>query len=428
MRSDAAVPVAVVGGGFSGVMTAVQLARHGVPVRLFDGGERPGRGVAYGTRDEHHLLNVPAAKMSAFPHDPDHFRAWGELDAGEFARRCDYGRYLDDIRAEHPGVTLEPMSVAAIERAGDGYLMHLADGGSVEAAGVVLALGNEAPAIPRGWEGIDLLANPWSPDAAARLREAAAGNGDILLIGTGLTMVDLVLSLTGLGFEGRMIAVSRRGLLPRAHGPAEPAPVLLEDVPQRDLMALWRWLRRRSAEVDYRAAVDSLRPHTGTLWQSLSLEQRRRFLCHARPWWDVHRHRIAPQVSAQLRDLIAAGRLEIIAGRLARADGGELLVSKRGGGERRIAPMLAVNCTGPLGDVRASANPLLRQLLADGLAGPDPLNLGLQADEQDRVGEHMWAVGPLTKGMYWEMVAVPDIRHQAERVALAISKELAAHG
>lgn len=420
--------MAVVGGGFSGVMTAVQLARRGVPVRLFDGGERPGRGVAYGTRDEHHLLNVPAGKMSAFPHDPDHFRSWSGLDAASFARRCDYGRYLDRIRADHPEVQLEARRVTALERAGEGYRLSFADGDSLEASAVVLALGNEAPAIPRGWEGIELLANPWSPDSAERLRRAAGSQGDILLIGTGLTMVDLVLSLSGMGFEGRMIAVSRRGLMPRAHGPAEPAPVAPEEVPTGDLLGLWRWLRRRSAEVGYRAAVDSLRPHTGALWQSLSPEQRRRFLRHARPWWDVHRHRIAPEVALQLRELIAAGRLEILAGRLGRAAGGELVVARRGGGERRIAPVLAVNCTGPLGDVRASTNPLLRLLLADGIVRPDPLFLGLASDADDRAAPNLYAVGPLTKGMYWEMIAVPDIRHQAERVASAISKEHASHG
>lgn len=428
MRSDAAIPVAVVGGGFSGVMTAVQLARRGVLATIFDGGAIPGRGVAYSTRDPNHLLNVPAAKMSAFPADPDDFQRWSGETPNTFVPRMHFGRYLDEIRAAHGDVTLEPVAVTRIDRDGDAWRLALGDGREVTASAVVLALGNEAPALPRGWEGVPILANPWSAEAPDLLARVVEENGELLLIGTGLTMVDLILTMDGLGYEGRITAVSRRGLMPRAHAPHDPAPVTLEEVPQGNLGALSSWLRRRSGEVGFRAAVDSLRPHTGALWQALPLEQRRRFLRHARPWWDVHRHRIAPQVAERLRELIGEGRLEIVAGRLAERKDGVVTIATRGGGTRTVRPSLVVNCTGPLGDVRGSRNPLLRQLLEDGLVRPDPLYLGLEGDAQDRVAPGMWAAGPLTKGMYWEMIAVPDIRHQAERVASAITEELATHG
>jgi uncharacterized NAD(P)/FAD-binding protein YdhS len=427
MRSDAARTVAVIGGGFSGTMTAVQLARRGVAVQLFERSPEVGRGVAYGTRDAGHLLNVPAAKMSAFADQPDHFRSALALDAGAFAPRHAYGAYLQAILDAHPSVRVEQRDVRRIERANGKWRLEFGDGGTCAAAAVVLALGNEPPALPPGWEALPIIANPWSEEARAAIARLADEEGNVLLIGTGLTMIDVALSLDDAGFRGRSLAVSRRGLLPRSHEAHEAAPVTQAELPQGKVLALWRWLRRRSAEVGFRAAVDSLRPHSAAIWQGWPLEERRRFLRHARPWWDVHRHRIAPQIGRRLHELVAAGRLEVAAARLARKDRQGLILAGRNG-ERRVSPRLLVNCTGPLGDVRRSANSLLRSLLEDGLVTADPLGLGLTVDARDRAGVDLWAIGPLTKGMYWEMTAVPDIRTQAERIAVDILKELTPHG
>jgi uncharacterized NAD(P)/FAD-binding protein YdhS len=427
MRSDAVAPVAVVGGGFSGVMTAVHLARRGVPVRLFEARKRAGPGLAYGTLDPVHVLNVPAARMSAFADEPDHFRYWADVDPGLFAERRLFGRYLEAILAGQEGVELVPQQVTALRPSSGGFTLALADGHSSQARAVVLALGNEPPAPPPGWEELPLLADPWSGEGQQALAGAAASGRPVLLVGTGLTMVDVALTLERLGHRGEMLAVSRRGLLPRAHGPFEPAPVAAEEVPHGHLLSLWRWLRKRSANVGFGAAVDSLRPHTAGLWRFLDEAERRRFLRHARPWWDVHRHRIAPSVADRLRALIAEGRLTVMAGRPEKVSEGTVTIARRGGGRRTLAPAPAVNCTGPLARLSNSANPLLRDLLGQGLVQTDPLDLGLLADAEDRVAEGLWAVGPLTKGMYWEMVAVPDIRGQAERVAERIAKEQLIH-
>jgi uncharacterized NAD(P)/FAD-binding protein YdhS len=408
-------------------MTAVHLAGRGLAVRLFEPGAEPGRGLAYGTSDPVHLLNVPAAKMSAFPDQPDHFRAALALDAGAFASRQDYGAYVRSILDDHAGIEVQRTAVHRLEREGAGWRLHLADGRAMVASAVVLALGNEPPSVPNGWSGVPLIANPWSGEAREAIANLAGEEGEVLLIGTGLTMIDVVLSLEAAGFRGRSLAFSRRGLLPRAHAPSEPAPVAWGDLPHGNVLALWRWLRSRSEEVGFRAAVDSLRPHSAALWEGWPIEERRRFLRHARPWWDVHRHRIAPKVAARIAQLSEGGRLEVAAGRLARHDGDTAVLATRTG-ERRITPRLVVNCTGPLGDIRRTSNPLLRSLLEHKMVCPDPLDLGLAADTEDRVGERLWALGPLTKGMYWEMTAVPDIRTQAERIAVHISKELTPHG
>jgi uncharacterized NAD(P)/FAD-binding protein YdhS len=221
------------------------------------------------------------------------------------------------------------------------------------------------------------------------------------------------------------------------------APVSDSEVPAGDLMALLRWRRRRSGEVGWRAGVDSLRPHSQALWRALGAERQRRFLRHARPWWDVHRHRIAPQVARQIAELIAAGRLEIVAGRIGRmraVEGGiEVAIRRRG---QALTPLssaespspdmgegqkfaFALNCTGPLGAIARTSDPLLRGLLERGLARADSHGIGIAVDVRSRCAgaERLWALGPLTKGFYWEIVAVPDIRVQAAAVAQDIAGE-----
>jgi uncharacterized NAD(P)/FAD-binding protein YdhS len=438
MKSDR-VAVAIVGGGFSGTILAAQLARRGITAVLIDGSGRMGRGVAYSTTEPAHLLNVRAEGMSAWAGEPDHFARRFEAEGGEprgFAQRRLFARYVSEILGDAvaSGCT-EPVEVTAISgnRQNGGWQIVFDDGSSVEAEALVLAVGNQEPESLQAFSGAGsrYIANPWGRDAGGAVRELAASGGDALLVGTGLTMIDLVLSLDAAGHQGRITALSRRGLIPRAHADIEPAPVAEDEVPKGSVRALWRWLRRRSAEVGWRAAVDSLRPHSHPLWQSLDSEQQRRFLRHVRPWWDVHRHRIAPEVAATVARLVAAGRLEVVAGRVVAArdsNGGlEVDIRRRRSGKlqsQRVA--YAFNCTGPLHSIARSKDPLLRSLLDAGQVRPDALGIGLEVDETCRAGAHLWALGPLTKGRYWEIIAVPDIREQAAAVADDIERELKA--
>jgi uncharacterized NAD(P)/FAD-binding protein YdhS len=254
----------------------------------------------------------------------------------------------------------------------------------------------------------------------------------VLLIGTGLTMVDLALSLDSAGHRGRVVALSRRGQVPRSHADFDPTAVDLADLPSGDLVGLWRWLRRRSAEVGWRAAVDSLRPHSHVLWQGLDLDRQRRFLRHARPWWDVHRHRIAPDVAATVARMVAEGRLEIVAGRVTAAraaqDSVEVEIRRRGAATPHAERFAyVINCTGPLHSIARTRDPLLRSLLDAGEVSPDHLGIGIAVDEQSCAmgADRLWALGPLTKGRYWEIIAVPDIREQAAAVAQDVARELA---
>lgn len=430
----------IVGGGFSGTMLAAELARRGIPSTLVEGSGRAGLGTAYSTGEAAHLLNVPAGRMGAWADQPGHFAseiASDGYEAHEFVPRRRFGEYLRKILQEATAsglVRVVQQDAVAAERGADGWSVRLADGSHITGQALALAQGNQAPQAPpfaRGIEQKFFVNDPWSDDGRAAIVRAAATGGDVLLIGTGLTMVDMVLTLDEVRLRGRMVAVSRRGQVPRSHADHGVAPVTLEEVPQGSLKRLWRWLLNRGAAVGWRAAVDSLRPHSHALWQSLSNSDQRRFLRHARPWWDVHRHRIAPEVFGRIKRLVQIGRLEIVAGRVTdmwvKDNKLDVAIKRRG---KRDADdhkfVLAINCTGPLGSISASTDPLIKGLLEAGLAKSDPLDLGLDVDEQSRVqgGERIWALGPLTKGKWWEITAVPDIRGQVAAVAEDIVEEL----
>lgn len=426
--------VAIVGAGFSGTLLAINLMRHDGPrATLIE--RRPAqmaRGVAYSAAHEEHLLNVRAGNMSALPDDPGHFVRWLEAkalgDARTFVSRRIYGAYLremlDAAIAAHPGrLTLIEAQATALDRRDDGVTIAT-DAGPILADVAVLAIGNLPPHTPPGLDPVALpegcyRADPWAGDIGAGLTDADT----VMLVGSGLTAIDAALMLEASGFGGRILAVSRRGLVPRAHAdtPAQPG---LREKPADRLAALVRSVRDRTAAIGWRAAVDELRPMTQMMWSSADASTRARFLRHLRPYWDVHRHRLAPAVAARIEALCATGRLRFAAGKLVSAEpsGSGALLRWRPRGEAPIVttPVARiVNCTGPQGDLLRSDEPLLRHLLAAGMIRPDRMRIGLEVDAQSnvidaagRTDERVYCIGPMTRGGLWEVVAVPDIRQQ----------------
>jgi uncharacterized NAD(P)/FAD-binding protein YdhS len=430
--------VAIIGGGFSGTMVAAQLARRGIASILIEGNGRMGRGIAYSTREPAHVLNVRAEVMSAWPEDLEDFARVAESEGGssqDYSERLRFGRYLRGILEQAVGEGLvEPVEAKAVSamRDGGGWSIELDDGSKVAARALVLAIGNQEPAPMAVGQGISperFISNPWGAEAKAAVERLAETDGNVLLLGTGLTAVDLILSLHANVHRGTITALSRRGQLPRGHAPFEPAAVERDDVPLGNVLQLWRWLRRRAGQGSWRAAVDSLRPHSSAIWQGFGEAEQRRFMRHARPWWDVHRHRIAPEVAERLKYLIGLGQLEVVAGRIQSmreaGDGVNVEFLRRGRQETETRRFDTIfNCTGPLGAMARTVNPVVRQMLDDKLIAVDPLGIALDVDDRDRAGEGVWALGPMTKGKYWEIIAVPDIRGQAERVAADIATEL----
>jgi uncharacterized NAD(P)/FAD-binding protein YdhS len=288
---------------------------------------------------------------------------------------------------------------------------------------VVLAGGNYPSHLPAMLRGPTAVEDPWGPGGAQSIAALAAQIGDILLLGTGLTMVDVALSLAEAGYAGRMVATSRRGLVPRAH--EEPASAPLPAPEPAPLAQLVRQVRTQSRGGNWRAAIDSLRPVSQDIWRVLGEADKGRFLRHLRPWWDVHRHRIAPQVAARVEALRASGQLDIVPGRIVSVENGNVAIVPRGGGtDIKVEAAGVVNCTGPEGRIAKVEDALIRSLLVSGAARPDRFGMGLDVDAEARVigadgraSEGLYALGPLTRGTFWEIVAVPDIRGQARRVA-----------
>ncbi|WP_176593648.1 FAD/NAD(P)-binding protein [Sphingobium sp. EM0848] len=433
---------AIIGGGFSGTLLAINLLRHGaLKVTMVERhADRLGRGLAYGAAQAGHILNVRAANMSALPDQPGHFAdwlAWAQLgQEGSFATRRDYGAYLcamlDEVRAlAKSRLTALADEAVDLHLLDHGVRIELRSGASLTSDAVALAPGNLPPHDLPAFTDLGRPAyvnDPWAADIAQDLQ----ADDQILLLGTGLTAVDCALSLDGAGFRGRIIALSRRGLAPHSHGPAT-ASAPGGDRPQGPLSALVRAVRARGAAIGWRNAVDELRPFTQDMWRAASAEERSRFLRHLRPYWDVHRHRIAPRVATRLTAMQAEGRLEIGAAKVAGADTHDkgLIVHLRRRGESRteqLSVARVINCTGPLGDLRRAHDPLLRALAARGDIRSDPLAIGIDVDRQchaiardDSAQQRLFVVGPMTRGAHWEIVAVPDIRRQVWALAREIT-------
>ncbi len=450
------VTIAVVGGGASGVLTAVQLMRRSAPglrVVLIEKDERVGPGLAYRTEHDIHRLNVPAGQMIAMPDKPFDFLEWYRRDhpdtpPQEYLPRNAFGRYLVDLleRTEEESrgrVVLETRRAQAVgarvipaEDGTERVEVELGDGETVEADKLVLALGNARPSDipnldPEFVKSDRYVADPWTEGALDR----AANDESVLLIGTGLTMVDMALVLGGVGGP-TIYAVSRHGLMPRAHGDTMPTrgrPVAVPD----ERCSLTELTSRLLTEIaaaaargeDWRSAFDSLRPITNDLWRSLDRRDQKHFMTDLNRIWGVHRHRMAPRVALGLERLKTNRRLRVYAGAIRGVglDEGRVSVDLRLHGVDPGDPLVVdrvINCTGPTYDPRRLTQPLVKSLMDQGLLRPDSLGIGFDVDldgalvgNEAIVSDSIYAIGPLRNGVLLETTAVPEIGKQAELLA-----------
>jgi uncharacterized NAD(P)/FAD-binding protein YdhS len=432
--SSSPVDIAIVGGGASGVLLAAQLVRKSrLRVALIERGANPGLGIAYSTHCLGHLLNVRASDMTALTDEPDHFVQWLARDGSGFGRadfvpRAIYGRYLQDLLADavHRSdgrLQVVRGDVLAIRDEKDSVELDIEGHTSLRARKAVLATGHRPPSKESGaYRG-----NPWRDEAIAGL----APDASVLLIGTSLTMIDVLISLLEHGHKAPIVALSRRGLVPHGH---PPAPVASPKLDTSDLFAgglsqrLARFRGIVCAGVEWPGLMQLLRPHNNELWHGLDLDQRRRFLRHLRPWWDIHRHRVAPQIREQIDAARARGQLSIISGRIeigrTTDNKVDVTIIRRGSTEREQHSFdRVIDCRGPRNEVDMQV-PLHAQLVKDGKLQPDPLNQGLNvAADEALIGrdgtpsDRLFVLGPPTRGRYTEIVAIPDIRLQAADVA-----------
>jgi hydroxyacylglutathione hydrolase len=459
-RKTSRITVAIIGGGFTGATLAAQLLRKSggsVSVFLIERGARPGRGVAYSTECAGHLLNVRAKNMSAYADSPDHFLEWARLNhdsgvsADDYLPRLLYGKYVGSVLQQeidrYPGQVQHMQDEAvSIARVGEGAEIRLRSGRILFADKVVIAPGNFPPGDPhlpgRTPHSLRYVSNPWKASALGDV----SGDKSILLVGSGLTSVDLAITLRRCGFRGTIHILSRRGLLPQSHKAAAVWPPFWNEQSPRTVRGLLRLIRAQvevaeKAGNGWRAVIDSLRPFSQEIWRSLSLKERRRFLRHLRPHWDVHRHRVAPAIGVRLASQIQDGQIEVHAGRITTyaedIDGVDVAYRGRGSGQlERLRVDRVINCTGPESDCRKVDEPFLTNLMRQKLARPDSLFLGLDVspdgalmDGEGAASDLLYAIGPVRKGTLWETVAVPELRVQVSELSkLLVTLPKGEHG
>jgi len=460
--------IAIIGGGFSGTMAAVNIVRMAnEPLRVVIINHRHplGRGVAYGTRCGEHVLNVAARNMSAFPDHPDHFLSWlrTRVDYSDipeaqlremFVPRPVYGDYLRSLLFnymrpvdEHHPATIECLEDEVMDIAPDEAgraCVRLREGGSITADRILLATGNQLPLPLPGVEELTdhpgYFGNPWS-DWQERLPDAAR---DIVILGTGLSMVDVYLSLVERNWPGRVVCVSRNGKLPQSHFRGIDYPDFLPEKPEElGLDGMVELIETHCGQLRRLGAnpgivVDRLRPHTQRVWQNFSIEEKRRFVKEYAARWNVVRHRIAQPIHQRLTEAVTDGKVTVKRGSVTRLspgkDGRISIALDSESGEQTIAAAMVINCTGPRTSFADTEIPLYRNLMNQGLVRPDEMDMGIDVgpdfavvDAEGRSSKTLFAIGPLMRGTLWESLAVPELRGQAKRVAeILASDEIAA--
>ncbi len=444
--------IVIVGGGFSGTALAIHLARYGsagLDVTLIEPRPAPGRGVAYGSVDPSHRINVPATRMYLSAAEEGDFDRWfraspaftddpGALwhDGSVYPQRAQFGAWVGEqfrqaAEASPARVRFVQSKAVALQQ---GEIIT-ADGRHFPADDLVLAISHPPPALPSLLKPFRhspaVIADPWQAGALAGI----APDDRVAIIGSGLTMSDVVASLHRQGHRGNIVAFSRRGLLPRPNLSGS-YPLLTLDYDRPQPATARGWLRRIRQEVAAAAAqqlpwqliLDDIRRHGQQVWQQLPLKEQQRFLRYLRPWWDVHRYRIAPQINAVLEQWQASGQLQVRAARLIAVTGDDhsltLTLRSRRAAEQQLTVDKLIVTTGPAHGSLLSSDALLQQLTAAGLICADPLGLGILVNAQSQAlnarGEtssRLYVAGPAARARFGELMGLPQVADHAEALA-----------
>ena len=434
--------VVIVGGGATGIITALCILRNADAhdqVTLIDSTTNLGAGVAYSTTDEALLLNVRALQMSAHADQPNHFVEWltthkNQPDGEAFVPRAWYARYLQDSLAVAVGqskahYTCIATTVSDIDPTNRSVIC--ADSHQFNADHIILALGHAPIANPLArWASVPqrvVSGYDWHT-----ITTQISPTDDIIIIGSGLTMVDTIVALQHRGHQGTITAISRHGHVPQTHVPRQSYPSVITSAHYgwsvRDLLHLVRTevTKAQAAGIPWQAVIDSLRPHNQQIWMHWSLHEKRRFLRHVRAHWDIYRHRIAPEIAAVIA---ATPQLTITAGRIVDYHEHGATVSltiqpRHATSTSTLTTAAVINCTGPLSDYAVIKNPLVVTLRQRGILAADDIRLGIAVDAQGHLCDQnqqvipwLWTLGPPRKGYAWECIAIPDIRNQAVTLA-----------
>lgn len=446
--------ITIIGGGATGTLLAINLiknaGREPLEINLIEKRERFGRGIAYSATADFHLLNVPAAKMGAFPDDVEHFHRWLTAQnydhaPSDFVPRRLYGEYLRELfdktsanKSANVAVKVFDDEAVDIELKADKACVVLSSGEIIESDKVVLAFGNFLPPHPKAenqafTNAEKYFQNPWAADVFDKISKT----DDILIIGTGLTFADVVMSFHHNRHEGKIFGFSTRGLLPAVHQLGFVYDSFADELKgQTRITDLLKIVRRhiKKAEANgsnWRAVIDSLRQQTQEIWLNLPETEKRYFMQHLSRYWNIARHRLPPETAQVLDEMQAAGQLAIGKGRLQKietgADGKFAITFAADGAENTFSADAIINCIGSESNFRHIESKLVKNLLGRGLINTDILKMGLDAapdgrtiDKNGEISDAIYTIGTALKGILWESTAMPEIRSQANKLAFSL--------
>ncbi len=436
--------IAIIGGGMSGTLVVLNCLRQSqapVNINWFDKSNAFCKGFAYSTSQADHLLNVRAANMSLFPDETEHFVNWLAVfypayAANHFVPRKIFGEYAHHtyqaLKDTNPLVKITEYAeeVIAIEKNEQGFTVLAST--AHNCGQVVLAPGNFLPAHPRSQHPEFITAPHYFQNAfAANLTVAAASQKQVVIIGSGLTMIDTVISLDNSGYKGTITVMSPHAYLPQAHHESPLAPIdpFIKKDMAYTLSDLYAFVntglkKARRLNLNPHSVIDVMRPHLQELWHCLSLWDKQQFLRHLRHKWGVARHRAPAQSIAVIERLMHEQRLTVVKGRIfnikTEAGGFDLSYSDHKNAKKTLKTDILINCTGPESNLEKLDSPLIKQLLKDGLIAPDELKYGINAAIDGTIFKNIYTLGPPLKGILWESTAVPEIRVQAQKLAAKI--------
>lgn len=445
--------ITIIGGGASGTLLAVNLLKNAdvaeFELNLVERRSKIGRGVAFGTTRDSHLLNVPAGRMGAFPDDIEHFHKWlsengRSFDSHDFVPRVKYGEYLRDVftraTTEVPAnVRLNLIDDEAVDMAvnGDSAEIMLGSGEILPSTHVILAFGNFKPPHPSVGDmsfisSDKYFQDPWS----SALYDSLDPEDSIFIVGTGLSMIDVALHLHNHGHRGKISAISTRGLLPAVHKLGFTYPSFAEELKNTDRITdILKIVRRHMKNADtngsnWRAVIDSLRPATQQIWLDLPMAEKRYFKQHLSRYWNVARHRVPVEAAAVLDEMQSMGTLEILKGRLNGIqlnEGTFNIKFSTLGEEHNLNADVLVNCIGSEANFSRIDSEFVKNLIARRHIRPDELAMGIDATADGRVidknnapSDVVYTLGTALKGILWESTAIPEIRTQARDLALKL--------
>lgn len=453
----------IIGGGFSGTMTVVHLINkttRPAEIIIVTEGDHIARGIAFKPYSKQHLLNVPAASMSAFADDDDHFMQWlmqqpdfkdKEISVigGSFIPRYLYGKYLTEIwehalqtaAAKNVTVRIINNTVEDLAVSANDITLNLQTGENITVDNCVIATGNHVPANPRiihpsFYNSRNYYQNPWEERSVAGLENAES----VLIIGNGLTMVDTVLGLLEKKFKGVIYSVSPNGfnILPHRHAAIKYSK-LTDALPQKatlyELIKLFNLHKRKLklSGISPEPLVDSLRPYSQNIWQQLTAQEKAFFMKKLRHMWGVVRSRIPAHIHDKLQQLRIENTLRIYAGRITdiQEEDGIISVSfynKKTKSTEQIQVARVINCSGPDTDLMRMEKDFLKNCVTRGIAVQDELKLGINArpdtfevlNKDGFPHANLFTIGSNLKGVLWESIAVNELREQAQNVAAHI--------